>query len=409
MEEFDLGIVGGGPAGYTAALHAAKLGQKVVLFEKDNIGGVCLNKGCIPTKTILHSSELFKKFQNSQEFGISSDNITLDYSKVIERKNNVVEKLRKGIQLALKNSKVVVVNSEAQIKSKTEIEAGGELYSCKKIICAIGALPKVIKGLEFDRKFLLSSDDVLKLEKLPQSILIVGSGAIGIEWARIFSNFGVETTVVELAPHLLPLADIEISKRVERIFKANKIKFYTQTSIKTIQSDNVILSNDEVLAPEVVLVAVGRMPNQVEKIEGVTYIGDVCGEIQLAHYAIKQAIQEVDNIPFDKTLVPSVVYGLPEIAWVGKREQDLAGMDYQKSQLLVSALGKAQSDGETDGIIKLLTQNGKIVGAHIVSQEASALVQQITIAMQNDITVDKLKEVCFAHPTYSEGIFELLF
>lgn len=409
MEEFDLGIVGGGPAGYTAALHAAKLGQKVVLFEKDNIGGVCLNKGCIPTKTILHSSELFKKFQNSQEFGISSDNITLDYSKVIERKNNVVEKLRKGIQLALKNSKVVVINSEAQIKSKTEIEAGGELYSCKKIICAIGALPKVIKGLEFDRKFLLSSDDVLKLEKLPQSILIVGSGAIGIEWARIFSNFGVETTVVELAPHLLPLADIEISKRVERIFKANKIKFYTQTSIKTIQSDNVILSNDEVLAPEVVLVAVGRTPNQVEKIEGVTYIGDVCGEIQLAHYAIKQAIQEVDNIPFDKTLVPSVVYGSPEIAWVGKREQDLAGMDYQKSQLLVSALGKAQSDGETDGIIKLLTQNGKIVGAHIVSQEASALVQQITIAMQNDITVDKLKEVCFAHPTYSEGIFELLF
>ena len=212
-----------------------------------------------------------------------------------------------------------------------------------------------------------------------------------------------------MAPHLLPLADIEISKRVERIFKANKIKFYTQTSIKTIQSDNVILSNDEVLAPEVVLVAVGRTPNQVEKIEGVTYIGDVCGEIQLAHYAIKQAIQEVDNIPFDKTLVPSVVYGSPEIAWVGKREQDLAGMDYQKSQLLVSALGKAQSDGETDGIIKLLTQNGKIVGAHIVSQEASALIQQITIAMQNDITVDKLKEVCFAHPTYSEGIFELLF
>ena len=409
MEEFDLGSVGGGPAGYTAALHAAKLGQKVVLFEKDNIGGVCLNKGCIPTKTILHSSELFKKFQNSQEFGVSSDNITLDYSKVIERKNNVVEKLRKGIQLALKNSKVVVINSEAQIKSKTAIEAGGEHYSCKKIICAIGALPKVIKGLEFDSKFLLSSDDVLKLEKLPQSILIVGSGAIGIEWARIFSNFGVETTVVELAPHLLPLADIEISKRVERIFKANKIKFYTQTSIKTIQSDNVILSNDEVLAPEVVLVAVGRTPNQVEKIEGVTYIGDVCGEIQLAHYAIKQAIQEVDNIPFDKTLVPSVVYGSPEIAWVGKREQDLAGMDYQKSQLLVSALGKAQSDGETDGIIKLLTQNGKIVGAHIVSQEASALIQQITIAMQNDITVDKLKEVCFAHPTYSEGIFELLF
>ena len=410
MEKFDLGIVGGGPAGYTAALHAASLGKKVLLFEKDFIGGVCLNKGCIPTKSILKSSEVYKTISNSQEFGIITDMPKLDYSKVIERKNKTIEKLRKGIELALKNAKVKVVYSEAEILDKNEIkDIDGNTYQCESIICAIGSSPRIVKGLEFDGEFLLSSDDVLKLEVLPKNVLIIGSGAIGIEWARIFSNFGVQTSVVELASHLLPLADIEVSKRVERIFKAEKIKFYTETSVEKIEDKKVVLTNGEVLEPDFVLVAIGRTPNQVNKIDGVTYIGDVAGEIQLAHFAIKQAIERVQNIDFNKDLVPSVVYGIPEIAWVGKREQDLEGQDYKKSNVLVSALGKAHCDGETDGFIKLLEQNGKLVGAHIVSSEASSLLQQIIIAMQNDISVEKLKEICFAHPTYSEGIFEALF
>lgn len=410
MENFDLGIVGGGPAGYTAALHAASLGKKVVLFEKDYIGGVCLNKGCIPTKSILKSSEVYKTISNSQEFGIVTDKPEIDYSKVIERKNKTIEKLRKGIELALKNAKVAVVYSEAEILNKKEIkDFEGNVYQCESIICAIGSSPRIVKGLEFDGKFLLSSDDVLKLDSLPKNVLIIGSGAIGIEWARIFSNFGVQTSVVELASHLLPLADIEVSKRVERIFKTEKIKFYTETSVEKIEDKKVILTNGDVLEPDFVLVAIGRTPNQVNKIDGVNYIGDVAGEIQLAHFAIKQAIESVQNIDFNKDLVPSVVYGIPEIAWVGKREQDLEGQDYKKSNVLVSALGKAHCDGETDGFIKLIEQNGKIVGAHIVSAEASSLLQQIIIAMQNDISVEKLKEICFAHPTYSEGIFEALF
>lgn len=410
MENFDLGIVGGGPAGYTAALHAASLGKKVVLFEKDYIGGVCLNKGCIPTKSILKSSEVYKTISNSQEFGIITDKPEIDYSKVIERKNKTIEKLRKGIELALKNAKVAVVYSEAEILNKKEIkDFEGNVYPCESIICAIGSSPRIVKGLEFDGKFLLSSDDVLKLDSLPKNVLIIGSGAIGIEWARIFSNFGVQTSVVELASHLLPLADIEVSKRVERIFKTEKIKFYTETSVEKIEDKKVILTNGEVLEPDFVLVAIGRTPNQVNKIDGVNYIGDVAGEIQLAHFAIKQAIERVQNIDFDKELVPSVVYGIPEIAWVGKREQDLEGQDYKKSNVLVSALGKAHCDGETDGFIKLIEQKGKLVGAHIVSAEASSLLQQIIIAMQNDISVEKLKEICFAHPTYSEGIFEALF
>ena len=431
MQDFDIGIIGGGPAGYTYALHASAQGKTVVLFEKDQIGGVCLNKGCIPTKSILHSSEVYKQTLDGEKFGVFAENVTLDYSKVTERKNKTVETLRKGIELALKNSKVTVINSEANIKNKNTIESNGDIFNCKKIICATGSSPKVIKGLEFDHEFLLSSDDILKLEKLPESILIVGSGAIGVEWARIFNNFGVETTVVELAPHLLPLADIEVSKRLERIFKMEKIKFYTETCVKEINNKKVTLSSGEIIEPEIVLVGVGRTPNLTEKIDGVTYIGDAVGEIQLAHYAIKQAIEDIDGIRFEKTLTPSVVYGTPEISWIGKREQDLisnnplplgegavagelvsranAGEGYQKSLVLLSAIGKAHCDGQTDGFIKILSQNGKIVGAHIVSNEASALIQQLTIAIQNGISADKLKEVCFPHPTYSEGIFDALF
>ncbi len=409
MQDFDIGIIGGGPAGYTYALHASAQGKTVVLFEKDYIGGVCLNKGCIPTKSILHSSEVYKQTLDGEKFGVTAKNVTLDYSKVIERKNITVETLRKGIELALKNAKVTVINGEANIKNKNTIEANGDIFNCNKIICATGSSPKVIKGLEFDHEFLLSSDDILKLEKLPESILIVGSGAIGVEWARIFNNFGVETTVVELAPHLLPLADIEVSKRLERIFKTEKIKFFTETCVKEINNKKVTLSNGEIIEPGIVLVGVGRAPNITDKIDGVTYIGDVAGEIQLAHYAIKQAIEDTDEIKFEKSLTPSVVYGTPEIAWIGEREQDLEPDTYQKSLVLLSAIGKAHCDGQTDGFIKILSQSGKIVGAHIVSNEASALIQQLTIAIQNGISADKLKEVCFPHPTYSEGIFDALF
>lgn len=409
MENFEIGIIGAGPAGYTAALHAASNGRSVVLFEKDEIGGVCLNRGCIPTKTILHSSEIFAQISKSENLGIVANDVKIDFPKVIEHKNQVIEKLRKGIELALKNAKVTVVNAEAKILSDKEILANDTTYICDKIICATGSSPKVLKGLEFDGEFLISSDDILNLKELPKSILIVGSGAIGLEWAGIMSNFGVETSILEAAPHLLPIADIEVSKRIERIFKTRKINFFTNTIIQKIGNKQVILSNEKVLTPDKILVAVGRVPNIVEKIDGVKYIGDVSGQIQLAHFAIKEAIEEVENIPFRKDLTPSVIYGTPEIAWVGKREQDLEGETYQKSMFLISALGKANCDNETDGFIKLLAQDNKIIGAHIVSKEASSLIQQILIAIQNEISVDKLKEICFAHPTYSEGIFESLF
>lgn len=412
-QQFDLGIIGGGPAGYTAAFQARSKGLSVVLFEKDKVGGVCLNRGCIPTKAILHSAELYEEMKSATELGITAENLSFDYSKVVERKDKIVEKLRKSLELSLKNSGVVVVNAEAKIPSHTmkdgenQVFANGEIYECKKIITATGSKPRDFDGLRFDHKFILSSDDILNLKTLPKSIVIIGSGAIGIEWARILSAFDVEVTIVEMADHLLPLADIEVSKRVERIFKSKKIKFYTSNGVEKIENQNVTLKSGETLTPELVLLATGRTPQPIENCD--ICIGDACGKIQLAHFAIKQAVAEIANIEFNENLVPSVVYGCPEIAWIGKREQDLEEGNYQKSNILISALGKSHCDNCSDGFIKILSQEGKIVGAHIVSKEAASLIQEITIAMQNNIAIDDLKKVCFAHPTYSEGIFECLF
>lgn len=412
-QQFDLGIIGGGPAGYTAAFQARSKGLSVVLFEKDKVGGVCLNRGCIPTKAILHSAELYEEMKSATELGITAENLSFDYSKVVERKDKIVEKLRKSLELSLKNSGVVVVNAEAKIPSHTmkngenQVFANEEIYECKKIITATGSKPRDFDSLRFDHKFILSSDDILNLKTLPKSIVIIGSGTIGIEWARILSAFDVEVTVVEMADHLLPLADIEVSKRVERIFKSKKIKFYTSNGVEKIENQNVTLKSGETLTPELVLLATGRTPQPIENCD--ICIGDACGKIQLAHFAIKQAVAEIANIEFNENLVPSVVYGCPEIAWIGKREQDLEEGNYKKSNILISALGKSHCDNCSDGFIKLLSQEGKIVGAHIVSKEAASLIQEITIAMQNNIAIDDLKKVCFAHPTYSEGIFECLF
>lgn len=412
-QQFDLGIIGGGPAGYTAAFQARSKGLSVVLFEKDKVGGVCLNRGCIPTKAILHSAELYEEMKSATELGITAENLSFDYSKVVERKDKIVEKLRKSLELSLKNSGVVVVNAEAKIPSHTmkngenQVFANEEIYECKKIITATGSKPRDFDGLRFDHKFILSSDDILNLKTLPKSIVIIGSGAIGIEWARILSAFDVEVTIVEMADHLLPLADIEVSKRVERIFKSKKIKFYTSNGVEKIENQNVTLKSGEILTPELVLLATGRTPQPIENCD--ICIGDACGKIQLAHFAIKQAVAEIANIEFNENLVPSVVYGCPEIAWIGKREQDLEEGNYKKSNILISALGKSHCDNCSDGFIKILSQEGKIIGAHIVSKEAASLIQEITIAMQNNIAIDDLKKVCFAHPTYSEGIFECLF
>lgn len=406
MENFDYGIIGGGPAGYTVGIMLARQGKTVVLFEKDKMGGTCLNKGCIPTKSFLHASDVYSQMKNMSSYGIYADNITFDFSKIIDNKNQTVEKIRKSLELAVKNSGVKIIHAEACVKDKNTVIAKDEEYSVKNIILATGSKPKEIKGLEFDGEFILSSDDILNLEELPKSILIVGSGAIGVEWARILSNFGVEVTLTEMAEHLIPLADIEVSKRIERIFKQKKIKFFLNDSIEKIEGLNITLKSQNTITAEKILVAAGRIP-VCPTCECESVLGDACGEIQLAHYAIHQAKAKALGIPFNKNLVPSVIYGEPEIAWVGLREQD-TDETYKKSVLPITALGKAWCDNCTDGFIKLITKNDKIYGAHIVSKEASSLIHILLTAIQNNVKVSDIQKMCFAHPTYAEGVFDLL-
>lgn len=405
--DFEYGIIGGGPAGYTTALALAKNGHSVVIFEKDYLGGTCLNKGCIPTKSLLHSSEYYKQLSKADDFGLELEIKSFDFSKIAEKRDKTIEKIRKSLELAIKNAGITVINSKASVIDSKTISADKK-YSVGEIIIATGAQPKELKGLEFDGKFILNSDDILQLSSLPMSVLIIGSGAIGIEWARIFSNFGVEVTIIEMAEHLIPLADIEVSKRIERIFKQNKIKFYTNDFVKEVKEKTAILNSGATISPEIILSAVGRTPIE-EKSDLGHYIGDACGEIQLAHYAIAQGLNfaQGKNSLLQKNLIPSVIYGEPEIAWVGLREQDCDD-SYKKILLPITALGKSWCDDATEGFIKIIEKDGFIAGAHIISKEASALIHQVLIAMQNNIRIENLKDVCFAHPTFSEGVFEAI-
>lgn len=404
--DFEYGVIGGGPAGYTAAMNLAKQGHSVVLFEKDKLGGTCMNKGCIPTKSLLHSSEVFANLKKAEEFGITSDISQFDFAKVVEKKDKTIEKIRKSLELAVKNSGVQTVYAQACIKDKNTIKTEEKEYTVGQIILAAGSKPKEIKGLEFDHKFILSSDDVLNFTQLPKSVVIVGSGAIGTEWARIFTNFGSEVTIVELAEKLIPPADIEVSKRLERIYKQKKIKFYLNDYIENVVDKTVTLKSGNSITAEIILVAAGREPI-CPTCDGIKVLGDSCGEIQLAHYAIHQAQEYTNSVSFNKKLTPSVIYGEPEIAWVGLREQDV-DETYQKAMLPITALGKSWCDDATDGFIKIITKDNKIVGAHVVSKEASTLIHILLLAIQMEIGVDRLKEICFAHPTYAEGIFDLV-
>lgn len=435
---FDIGIIGAGPAGYTAAIRAAQKGLNVILFEKKHIGGTCLNKGCIPTKTILHSCKLLSELKNTSKFGIEAENVSFNFEKIQERQKNISEKIRKSLTGLIKSYNITIIEEEAQIESEHIIKTQNEEYEVKNIVIATGSKPNIIKfNGNYDNNFILTSDDILNLTQLPQSILIVGSGAIGIEWTRILSCLGVKVYVIEMAEQLVPIADYEISERIGRIFKRSRIEFYTSTTIDEIQNNSIKLSNGKEITVDCILLGAGRQiesccGNLSDKLNITKYIntdenyktnfpniyaiGDANGISMLAHSAMKQAEEVIDIIlgnetsKFNKELVPSVIYGSPEIAFIGKTEQALqkAGTEYKKSLFPISALGKAYADDKIEGFIKILANDKEILGAHIISEEASAMIEQIAIAMQNKISPKNLSDTIFAHPTYSEGILESL-
>lgn len=420
---FDIGIIGAGPAGYSAAIRASQRGLSVVLFEKNYIGGTCLNRGCIPTKTILHSCNLLSELKNISKCGITAENISFDFAKIQERQKTVSEKIRKSLTQLIKSYGITIVEEEAIIESDNLIKTScGNSYEVKNIIIATGSMPNVIKfSGNYEENFVLTSDNILNMTELPQSILIVGSGAIGIEWARILSSLGVKVTIVEMLEKIIPTADYEISERVVRLLKKARIDFYTSTTIKEIQNKSVTLSNDKTIDVDCILLGAGRKTNTIEvdnnfrtNKPNVYAIGDVNRVSMLAHSAMCQAEKVVEHIisgkeiNFDRNLVPSVIYGVPEIASIGKTEQQLQAenIEYKKSFFPISALGKAYADDKIEGFIKVLATDKEILGAHIISEEASAMIQQIAIAMTNKISPKELQNVIYAHPTYSEGLFE---
>lgn len=426
---YDVGIIGAGPAGYTLAIRLSQKGKKVILFEKKFVGGTCLNFGCIPTKAILHSVSIFNKCKSCEKFGINAQNVTFDFEKIMDRKNFVVEKMRKSLEKMIKSYGVEIIYGEAAVKSKNEIKCENRIYDCKNIVAATGSKPSSLNNYE-NNDFIINSDDVLNLKELPKSILIIGSGAIGTEWARIFSSLGSEVSIVEMADKLLPIADFEVSQRLERILKRNKVKIYTSNCVEKIENNKITLKSGEIIIAEKILSAVGRksvLPQNItDKNEkgmanvdknfkngsGIYVIGDASSKIQLAHNAIHQALYLADYLCEGKEpknfVVPSVIYGEPEIAWAGKTEQELEGTDYKKFSYPISALGKAQTDGEIEGFIKLLSVNNIIVGAHIISPEASSLICEFILPIQIGMNIEKLKEICHSHPTYSEGSFETI-
>lgn len=420
---FDIGIIGAGLAGYSAAIRASQRGLSVVLFEKNNIGGTCLNRGCIPTKTILHSCNLLSELKNISKCGITAENISFDFAKIQERQKTVSEKIRKSLTQLIKSYGITIVEEEAIIESDNLIKTSyGNSYEVRNIIIATGSMPNVIKfSGNYKENFVLTSDEILNMTELPQSILIVGSGAIGIEWARILSSLGVKVTIVEMLEKIIPTADYEISERVVRLLKKARIDFYTSTTIKEIQNKSVTLSNDKTIDFDCILLGAGRKTNTIEvdnnfrtNKPNVYAIGDVNRVSMLAHSAMCQAEKVVEHIisgkeiNFDRNLVPSVIYGVPEIASIGKTEQQLQAenIEYKKSFFPISALGKAYADDKIEGFIKILATDKEILGAHIISEEASAMIQQIAIAMTNKISPKELQNVIYAHPTYSEGLFE---
>jgi len=432
--KYDIAIIGAGPGGYAAAIRAAQLGAKVVLTEKDEVGGTCLNRGCIPSKAVIASADRFNDAKNLSKFGINAENLSYDYGVVFDRKEKIVKKLVRGLSQLIKANKIDLLKGEACIESEHSLMIGDARIEFDNLILATGSETTSLPNIKLDHKFILDTDDILMLEELPKSVMIIGSGASGIEWARIFNNFEKQAILVEIEPTLCPMTDTSVSSAIERFFKKRKIEFYTGVSVEKIEDKKVTLSNGKEFAPEIVFLAVGRKPNANIKgldvelngkyikvdenlrtnIANIYAIGDVTGICQVAHAASHQGIKAVEHIllgqdvDIDYKNVPFVMYGHPEIASVGYSENQLIEMNkpYKKSIFPMAALGKSEVEAETDGFVKILANDEEILGAHVVSAGGAELIHQLAIAKSAGVSPEKLKEVIFAHPTYSEAVFE---
>ncbi|WP_281886704.1 dihydrolipoyl dehydrogenase [Paenibacillus sp. YYML68] len=466
-ETFDTIVLGGGIGGYTAAIRAAQLGRTVAIVEQDKLGGTCLHRGCIPSKALLRSAELYAQMKESESFGIIAEAVKLDYRKVSERKSAIVEQLYQGVQYLMSKNKITVFQGVGRIigpsifsprSGTVSVEqADGEILNIvpSQLIIATGSRPRMLPGLEADGQYVLTSDDILRLEELPQSIVIVGGGVIGVEWASMLNDFGVEVTVVEYAPRLVPSEDEDVSRELERLLKRRGVSVLTSAKLLTdtvergaeaSQGPGVKLQIErkgerQQLSAQAMLVCVGRQAN----IEGIGLentdarvengfikvnankqtaelhiyaVGDCIGGLQLAHAAAHEGIAAAEHgaglkpTAYAEHQIPRCVYTRPEIASVGWTEQQAKekGLQVKTAKLSFQSLGKAKVLGETDGFVKVIADQatGDIVGVHLIGAHATDMIAEAALAQLLQATPWEVGQTIHPHPTLSELMGEAM-
>ncbi len=448
--QFDVIIVGGGPAGYVCAIRAAQLGLATAVVERDKLGGVCVNIGCIPTKALLHSAYVASVLaHDAKELGVEVGTVKTDYGVAMRRSRKVSEQNSRGVEFLMKKNKITVIKGTGVLGRNRTVRVGKDEYQARKaVVIATGSRVKGIPqiGLEIDKTSVISSDEALFLEKPPATLAIVGAGAVGCEFADIFHAFGTKVTLIEVLPRILPLEDAEASDAVAKSYKKRGITVTAGAKVKqaTVKKDRVSLEveaggKSETVEVEKVLMAAGRAVNTegfgfqeigVQLTErgfvkvnlatlettapGIYAIGDVAGPPMLAHKGMREGVVLAELIaghhpqPIKYDNVPSVTYCHPEVASIGLTEDQAKErkLDYQVGRFPFSANGRARTASETEGLVKIIRDKkyGEILGAHIVGSHASEIIHELTVARQNEYTVEEVDLAIHAHPTLSEAI-----
>lgn len=440
---FDVAVLGAGPGGYIAAIRSAQYGKKVVLIESRELGGTCLNRGCIPTKAFLHSAEIYESAKNSENFGITSGEIGYDFVKVAAYRDGVVNKLRTGIAKLEKAHGVKVINGFGRIQDAHTLDVEGERITFDKLIIATGSAPALPPIPGIDCNSVLTSDDVLDMTSLPDSFVIIGGGVIGIEFATALSAFGKPVTIIEMMPGILPGTDADIVRVLSRVLKKKKVSIINNARVTHIsEADTVSVTyeiNGEVKSAEgaCCIVCVGRRPLTSDiglealgiemnrsfikidehcrtSVDNIYAIGDVTGKIQLAHVASAQGMVAAANAcghteVMDYSVVPSCIYTSPEIAFVGSSEDKAKslGIQYKVGSYNVAGNGRAMIMDEAIGTVKLISdENGKLIGAQLLCPRATDMISELTALIRLGASIEDVANTIHPHPTVSEAVME---
>ena len=444
MKTYDIIVLGGGPGGYVAAIKAAQLGAKVALIEKEVVGGICLNHGCIPTKTLLKNAKVYKTVKHALDYGVMIDGaISFDWSLMLKRKDLVVKKLTTGVAGLLKKNGVEVFSGFGKVLSAKQVEVNGEVLETKNLILATGASPIVppIPGLKdaYEKKIAVTSRELLQIKDAPKNLVIIGGGVIGVEFATIFSSLGSKVTIIEKLDGILPMMDDDVRAAYAKILKRDGIEIFADAEVKAVNDHEVTYSyqgNEVKINADTVLVSVGMRPNTVglevlnlkmdrsailtndqleTSVPNVYAIGDVNGKYMLAHVASAEGLVAAEYIMGHKAAmkydrVPNAVYGSPEIATVGltEKEAKAKGLKYKVSTFPLLASGKAMADNEKDGFIKMIVSEPykEIIGVHILSYNASDLIAEIGVTLELEGTAHEIAHTIHPHPTLSEIVME---